>query len=463
MIILQLFILSLPLAILFVLANRNHAWLEMLPSIFWYFFISLPFIFLVNFLDGYFLVVQFIGIVIISLSLLISDFIGMQTFKLSNINFRTAEKWIPSKSRKRLLVAVIISFLLAIPVIHIMTTHTFPISQFFFSHTGGFDLADARQKFTKGAQLPLLSEVLIAWYIPLVSTLGIYLLWRLGYRLFSFFSLIYISFYSIVGLEKIPFVFLIFSLLIAFVYRYGSKIKLQKRVIIGITGILILLTSLGQLYVSQVNRDNNFKNSSEYESSKLLGYLTPSDTYRFDVRPVTSIPGPVIGLTYRTVLTPIDVSFRFYQYFSLENEFKRDLLEIITLKEKPKGTNLVGNWAFTDRFPSKYTKYIDAYSSIDADSFSIFGIFGVLIAGMLLVVLRICFVQLRSKSHFGVFAYGVFISYISFMPFQSGVTSMLLSKGLLVLLFLTWAVGRIYSRRQSLQPHHYANNSEFEQ
>ena len=442
MISLQLFILSLPLAILFVLANRNHAWLEMLPSIFWYFFISLPFIFLVNFLDGYFLVVQFIGILIISLSLMVSDFVGMQTFKSSNINFRSAEKWIPSKSRKRLLVAVIISFLLAIPVIHIMTTHTFPISQIFFSHSGGFDLADARQKFTKGAQLPLLYEVLIAWYIPLLSTLGIYLLWRLGYRLFSFISFIYIALYSIVGLEKVPFVFLIFSLLISFVYRYRSKIKLQKHVIVGITGILFLLTSIGQLYVSQVNRDNNFINSSEYESSKLLGYLTPSDTYRFDVRPNTNIPGPILGLTYRTVLTPIDVSFRFYQYYYFESVNDRNWFDIVTSREEPKGTNLVGRWAFTDRFPSKYTKYIDAYTSIDADSYSIYGLFGILFAGLLLIALRICFSVLRFKTEFSSFAYGLSISYLSFMPFQSGVTSILLSKGLLALLFLSWVSGK---------------------
>ena len=449
MLLLKFILLGAPLFILFVLAKKSGTWLEILPSLFWYFFISLPYIFLVNFLDGYSLNVQFIGIVMISLFLFVADYIGIRTYDRNRVAIIDArEGFVTSNAARRLLALAILLFSVLLPLLQVLATHTFPLGQLFFFDSKGFDLADARQRFTKGADFPIFFEVLLAWYIPLFASLGIYLLRKLHFKYLSYGFIIFLSFYSFIGLEKVPFVFLILTLLIALSNSNNVSVKIRKIFTLGVACLLLILTFVGQIYLSQVKRDVNFINSSEYTSSKLLGHLTPSDTYRLEVRPSTNIPAPILGLTYRTVLTPVDVSFRFYQYFTFESERRRDWLEIITLREDPKGTNIVGNWAFTERFPSKYTQYIDAYTSIDADSFSIFGIWGVLIAGLLLCTLRYSFTILRFKSQFGMFAYGICISYLSFMPFQSGLASMLLSKGLLALLFLTWAVSRTSSRRQ---------------
>jgi hypothetical protein len=436
---LQLITLSLPIVILFVLAHKKKAWLEILPSIFWFFFMSLPYFFLTNFLNGYFQSNQFLGILTITSAMFIGDLIGIENYRNTSKKLRSSN-FVQIKRETRVkLAAVIHSVLFLIPLAQIFMTDSLPIKILLFSNNTGFDLANARQTFTKGSNLPILIELLIAWYIPLISALCLFFLWRLGYKKSSILWFHLIIIYSILGLEKAPLVFFVLTIFISvsLVYHKFSKIRLVFT--LAIFFILLSLNAIAQVYVSDINVDKNFLVSKEFQSSKLLGIVTPSDTYRFDKLPDTNVPKPVMNIVYRTTLTPIDVSFRYYQYYSQDEISNRNLIEVLAYRESPKSTNIVGNWAFTKRFPSKYSEYIDAYASIDADSFSLIGSRGFLIVGLILVLLRYFFAKLGTGILIGKYIYGMSIAFFSYLPFQGGLQSMLVSKGLLILLLISWS------------------------
>jgi hypothetical protein len=442
----HLITLSLPIVILFFLAHKKKAWLEILPSIFWFFFMSLPYFFLTNFLNGYFQLDQFLGIFSITTAMFIGDVIGIQYYRNKGEKSQFSD-YVPIKRETRVkLAAAIHGVLFLIPLAQILMTGSLPIKIFLFSNNSGFDLANARQAFTKGSNLPILIDLLIAWYIPLISALCLFFLWRLGYKKSSILWFHLIIVYSIFGLEKAPLVFFVLTIFISTSLISHKFAKIRLIFTLAIFFMLSSLNVIAQVYISDINVDKNFLGSKEFQTSKLLGIITPSDTFRFDELPDTNVPKPIMNIVYRTTLTPIDVSFRYYQYYSQDKISNRNLVEVFTYRESPKSTNIVGNWAFTQRFPNKYSEYIDAYASIDADSFSLIGSRGFLIVGLILVLLRYFFAKLETGILIGKYIYGMSIAFFSYLPFQGGLQSMLVSKGLLILLLISWSCKKFSKR-----------------
>ena len=407
---------------------------------------SLPYFFLTNYLNGFFYSEQFLGIFIFTLAFFISDVIGIKSAEAKKNSSSANESSVVSQSfRKRLGISVFI-VLLCVPIFHILSSNELPISLLLFSDPLGFDLSNARQNFTKGANYPVLFNLLLAWYIPLISSICLYFLWRLKFRKSVVFMFFLILIYSFFGLEKSPAVFLIFSILVASIISSKKSRGLQLFITVGIVCLLLCLTFFAQLYISDVNKDDAFLNSKSYTSLKSMGFVTPSDSYRLDIVPRTDVPDPILNLAYRIILTPIDVSFRFYEYYSDESHKERDLIKVLTYAESPKATNIVGNHAFTKRFPNKYTKYIDAYASIDADSYSLKQTLGNFFVAIFLVLVRIFFSRQRNNTSLGKYAYGINIAYLSYLPFQGGLQSILFSKGLLALMLFVWFFAKISNK-----------------
>jgi hypothetical protein len=240
----------------------------------------------------------------------------------------------------------------------------------------------------------------------------------------------------LIGFEKLPFVWLLFALSIGILYVSETKKSLQNIFVFLFIFICLTFSGIGQKYINDVKSDSSFISSKEYLEASLDGIITPSDSYRFDNRASTNIPAPILGFTYRAFLTPIDVSFRWYQYYSKQEIDNRSLVDVLILQEQPKATNVIGNWAFTDRFPNKYPKYIDAYTSIDADAFSFYGNLGIFFLFFIWIGIRYVLVKFRYISRFNTFLYGISISYLSLMSFQSGLISMFISKAFALIILL---------------------------
>lgn len=431
-------ILSLPLFMLIFIARSRSRWLEIFPSIFWYFFMSLPFVLLSGFVDSPILSIQFVGILIFSISIFASDLLGCFWPIRRTFNSFSTEKAF-NKNVRSIIVFLVVALLIGIPVLQVLFTHVIPLADALFTNKGGIDLNDARQEFTKGADFPIVLELMLAWYIPLIACLGIYTLLRIGAKFTSIVVFAFVLLFSIMGLEKMPLIFFSLSMFLASLFLLAEKRDLAKYATFAIIFFLIMFSGISKVYVTEVSKDMDLQSNKEYTYNELEGVFTPSDSYRLDSRPNSILPAPVVGLIYRSFLTPIDVSFRWYQYYSKDRNSQRNIVKVITYTEYPKATNVVGRWAFTDRFPEKYTDYIDAYSSIDSDSYSMLGLFGVVLSAFIIFIFRFIFLIFKYKSQFSLFAYGLAISYLSFMPFQSGIMSLLISKGLLLILCLVVA------------------------
>jgi oligosaccharide repeat unit polymerase len=436
--ILRILILIAPFVLVCVIALRNQKYLEIFPSLFWFFFMVLPFFYLDYFIDSKILNTQFIGILAFTLFFNLSDFLAMKLNRKSG-EVDSKAKIIVKKDSYRLMTAIVISILLlAIPFLHYTNSKSLPLADLIFGGKGGIALTESRQEFTKGAHFSLPLQLLIAWYIPVIASLGIFFLWKLKSRTLVVFSFLLAALYSVASLEKIPSIFLVLCLVLGFTFISSSNTKRALKILVSVISLLSVLNILGFTYVHQSKMGAQTTYSAEFESKKLEGVVTPSDTYRFFYRIDSSVDGPLLGLTYRAILTPIDVSFRWYQYYNTIEKQKRNLENVLLLRENPKASNIVGRWAFTSRFPEKYTEYNNSYSSIDADSYAIGGYLGIFISGLVLIILRLLFKYLSNNSDVGKFIYGICIAYLSIMPFQSGIMSILISKGLLALFLVSF-------------------------
>ena len=437
--------LSLPPTAMIFFSRKRYSWLESLPSILWFFYMSLPFFFLNLYLESKILKLQFVGIFLVSISFAISDFIGHR-FQQTRIE---VEESPAIYLRIKLILASV--FLFLIPVFHIVVTDVIPFQLLISGNYAGFDLNDARQSFTKGAVFPFWLEILLAWYIPLIASISVYILKLTLGKKVAVVAIVYVSIYSILGLEKFPLILFVFSLVLGLLYASKRVVTLEKIFVIFLVLFAIISNFYAQKYVNDVKNDSSFVTSQEFLESDLDGLITPSDTYRLETRAKSNIPAPILGFVYRTVLTPVDVSFRWYQYYSSSMMPKRNLLDVVLRKESPKATNIVGRWAYTNRFPNKYTNYIDAYTSLDADSYSFSGTLGTVYLCLLLLLLRIVLVKLKNTNNFSKFLYGISISYLSIMSFSSGLISMLFSRGML-LIFLFMMFERFwFFHRKSLK------------
>jgi oligosaccharide repeat unit polymerase len=436
-------VLVITFCLICILAAKHKKWLEILPSVFWFFFMSLPFTFLSFFIENKNLNSQFIGIFLFSLIFFVSDLSAIRNER--NAKNKPHISFVIERHLKRnFVIGVITIILVVIPIMHYEFSKILPLTDLIFGGKGGLDLTNARQQFTKGAHLPIFAQLLTAWYIPAISSIGVYILYRLKARKLFLFLLIFTLSYSAASLEKIPAVFLILCLVLGFSFLNSQSIRNQLKLFIPIFATLLILNLLGFSYTFQAKKETDSKYMAEFNSKKLEGVVTPSDTYRFDSRFDSLIEGPALGLTYRAILTPVDVSFRWYQYYNEVESQKRDLVDSLLFAENPKASNKIGIWAFTNRFPSKYTQYNNSYSSIDADSYSFGGYLGILTVGIIVFFVRFLFKYFSNYSELGKFIYGLCLSYLSVMPFQSGILSILISKGLLFLLLISIFASKIW-------------------
>lgn len=142
-------------------------------------------------------------------------------------------------------------------------------------------------------------------------------------------------------------------------------------------------------------------------------------------------------LRYRIFLDPIEVSNRWYSYYNFLDNKKRSFLEVISLKEDPKASNIIGNWAFFERFPKHYSSFLNANASIDAEAFS-FGQLGVFFTLLLIFILRTTIGLLMNLENklFNLIGFAA-LSQFAYLIFQAGPLAILIAQGLwIVFLFL---------------------------
>jgi hypothetical protein len=138
--------------------------------------------------------------------------------------------------------------------------------------------------------------------------------------------------------------------------------------------------------------------------------------------------------TYRMLVTPVDMNYRWYEYFGNEGDFM-GFASIIPPWRQPgyiHPARQVASYALESRFPQEYaTAY--AYAGIDADAYARMGLTGVFIISVLLFFIRICPAIMHAGHAFSEIYRLMVIGLLIILPPSSSLHAILVAHGLIVI------------------------------
>jgi hypothetical protein len=138
---------------------------------------------------------------------------------------------------------------------------------------------------------------------------------------------------------------------------------------------------------------------------------------------------------YRIWLTPADVSNRWYQYFTYVKKEPLGLQGFLPSRDVSivAPSREVGIWAYQARFPTRYTDAINANASFDTDAFARYGISGVVIATVMLLLVRIGASFLVTSHTLSLAGYGVLLCGLAILPSSASLQAIFGAQGLFII------------------------------
>lgn len=313
------------------------------------------------------------------------------------------------------------------------------------------DLSDQRYLATKGLEVPVVIKYLYNWSLVVFAPLAIVLGVRSQRAWLSIALIVFSGFYAVATSAKFP----LAQLLVLVIAGLISTATVQDRTRWYRTFIYVGVLSIFSLFIASQSFRSNLVENDEIIREGRLGLLqrfssddprstlTLGDMQRLIPESKNSLgfiekTEKIINyLFYRSFLTPVDVSIRWYEYYKTQAA-PEGLMSIFLSRggSADSPSRIVGLWAYRDRFPDHYKAYINAYASFDADAYARYGLVGVFLATLLLLAIRligaICFrCTLFSRSLYGLLVGGLFL-----LPASASIQAMLGAQGLMVVIVL---------------------------
>lgn len=330
--------------------------------------------------------------------------------------------------------------------------------------SGNFDiesLHSSRSAFSRDSQLPAGLHYLLSFSVTIFGVPAV-IICIAKMRYFWALSLfVWVSLYASVSTAVLP---LFFAFLTIFVGTTLLSPLTRRKRIFRTTIIVASLTLLFTVVISMISPwgilsgkhtdlQTGVTNTSPLENSRdLLGDKNRAQSYGPDQTRPHFILYAADRVLYRCIFTPVEVSYRWYEYFYLFPIERISLSRMVhdshsELSVHP--ASAVGKWAFYERFQNRYLESAHAYASFDADAYSRFGWVGFLIALGVIATCRILLELFRSIQGVTTNAfYSVGICLVAVLPASASVQAMLVAHGLAVLLFIMFACC-IYNKRKS--------------
>jgi hypothetical protein len=425
----SLFLISLSVcqfALVAGFAVRKQKLIQAAPSLVWFALMTLPFIFEWRFFPSSPRSSQSIGLLLISTALAAGDFFAIR------IKGSVSETNIKLDRSNSGLIYLVTALVVVIPIIHYRLSDSIPILDQYF---GGFNpnqVSTDRENFIKLLDVPYLVKVLFNWVTAIFGPIIIIWFYLMRRFLFATLLLIWVIFYALSSSADAPIIILCWALLFALVYAIHKYRNLSNYLTIGIaTGLIAVIVSgiwLGNAAVAKQS-DCGVKAQSGF---------TPGDIMRSCTTENQIFINPLVNrLGYRIFLTPVEVSNHWYDYFDGSPSEKRKLLDIFERANSKQASNKVGIWAYSDRFPQSYGQTISANGSIDADAYSLGGIFATFIIALLLFLIRIFIsFSLANELLLSRILEGIALGQLAFLPITAPLQAILLPQGLGLILFL---------------------------
>jgi hypothetical protein len=427
-------LLALLYIVIFIYAYRLNNLLEILPTLSWLAFMVAPFLFSFKYFDLRSTYYQLIGIILIGLALILGDL-----FCVSKQNKRVDTEYQKIDVSTKFLI-VISLFVVLVPIIHLILAGNSPLFDLIFSNRSKNEISNERafySKFEISYIFSILSNLTINIFMPILLAIQIY------YKKYYLFiiTLVYAVTYALNSTAKLPFISLIFALIIVL----GSTILSKYKRVIG----LLALTCFGLTILSGVLFGNAMIKNKELCSVPINISNSPANISRSCPEYLNLGINPAINtIGYRVFLTPVEVSNHWYEFFLDDQNSFRGIQSFLERDTYKKTANIIGIKYYKEPFPNSYGSSVSAYSSIDADAFSFGGLGVVAIASLLLLLIRIYIGLSKNNSPpITKILEALSLNLIIILPFSASIQAILLPQGLMLLLFSIFFLRNFISKK----------------
>jgi hypothetical protein len=420
-----LLITSFILGLLYVLiayhAFRRNELVQVLPSFAWLAFMVTPFLFSFKYFDQESVSYQLFGIAFIALAFMFGDLLCVNKQDKGHdtqyLNFKISNKFLMT-----------ISFIVVIvPLLHLFLTGNSPLFDLLFGNFTKNEISNERELYSK-FQVPYIFSIITNLTINIIMPMLLVIQFYLKRYYLFVTTLIYGSIYALNSTAKLPFISLIFALVITM----GLTTTVKYKKIVGLISIFCFgLTILFGVWYGNIalkNKETCPVPTNVNSSPANISRSCPENV-TFGVNPIVNTIG------YRVFLTPVEVSNHWYEFFLADQNSFRGVSSLLERDTYKKTANEIGIQYYTIPFPDSYGSSISAYSSIDADAFSFGGLLIVAVISLLLFAIRIYIGLSKSNSPpltkvFEALALNMMI----ILPFSASIQAILLPQGLALLL-----------------------------
>jgi hypothetical protein len=406
---------------------------EFAPSISWFFLMTVPFLYQYEYFNSLGRSTQFTSIFFITIFFFIIDFYCAKTnfFSSNHLKFARSAFFDTLSLFFILVLATHLCLMPNIPILDVLFS-----SKAFTSH----DIGILRENSLKLLDVPQIFKYVLNWLVIIFCPISIVYFFLSARKKIAFTYLLFLVFYSIATTSKFPLFQFASSLFFIFIFNFRKfYFVLLNLIKLGLPLFLIALFFL----LSTIRDDQKFLLNKDYYNASVSKFLdndprrsfSLADNYRSNY-PHSDNKFDLNYFVYRVWLTPVDVSNRWFQFF---NSFSIGFTNFWPFNRQSNSftpAQSVGRWAFSDRFPDRYLDTASANASFDADAFSRFGIFGVIIGTLILAFFRCLSSALITKNPFSLLSYCIILSMLTILPFISSLQAIIGSHGLLIPIFI---------------------------
>jgi hypothetical protein len=359
---------------------------------------------------------QFVGVIIIHFFFVLTDVLTIRLIKRARvIDLRS-----PEYLRKR------------ITLILLIVTILIPVAQYFQSSDSFFLNLIERENFNKldsPYALILLSMLTVFVLLPFMSIDAFN-----KKRYFLATALIaWACLYIATSGAKGNFVLFVGGILVSYALLGGET---RNRLISGL--FLLSFISIVILGIYSIRSTENVTSKCELPQNTLS---TPGSLLRLNCSSISASNQETfptqVSLGYRLILTPIEVSYYWYDFTLLNSIDNRPISNLFDRANENKFSNKIGLEYFVEPFPNSYKSTINANASIDADAFSFYGFYSVIFVALLYSCIRVFIgvMSVHSSTSIRILS-GIGLSKLILLPFSAGLQAILVPHGLALIVIL---------------------------
>lgn len=426
------------------LKGRSFA---LVPSVGWLSFMSLPFLVLWTYFPEPYRTIHAQGCLIIGFLLLLSDtcsYFYMQKRAGHRDHARMTPEFLNFVAWGATAMLIIIA------VYHLMAAESIPLFERLFGSGAAEQYLADRNKFQRDLPVPFFLRYIINFNVYIFGSLALVLHWLSGRRRIAITIALAIVVYSVLSTAKLPAVMAVVIIVGLLVQHMCMQRAWLRRALFGV--YVLGMGLVGLFYVLAAPKIITYYAHAPFETA------SPDDPRR-----VTSIGDYIRSpeadavskqrafvyrkaeyLVYRIFLTPVEVSDRWYQYFTYAQKTPEPFASLLGRaagSDTPHPSVRVGRWAYHEKFPSKYMPDVHAYGSLDADAFAYGGLKAVLLAGLIFALVRFAFAVLHTPNPIAETLHITAIILMMAIPPSGSLPALLAPHGLaalLAILFCVW-------------------------